>query len=117
MSQQPPRTYMPSKKDIRKRRPPESRIARPGADKPVADKPGVRSGPHPPRPPRPADVRRARNRILFILYPILLGTLLIAMFTSPVMGVKQVQASGTNGLPAAEASQIGRILTLAPDTN
>jgi cell division septal protein FtsQ len=69
------------------------------------------------RPPRIAEVYRARRRVLAGLY-LALGLLLVAAaLTSPTMSVKRMLLSGLAALPASEADLTLQTAAVPPGTN
>ncbi|HZP84857.1 MAG TPA: FtsQ-type POTRA domain-containing protein [Chthonomonadaceae bacterium] len=104
MTYEPPHRVPPRTPPRRKRR------------RRVPPRPAAHASRH-ARPPRIAEVYRARRRVLASLY-VVLGLLLVAAaLTSPIVAVKRVRLAGLAGLPASEADLTLQTAAVSPGTN
>ncbi|HLK59361.1 MAG TPA: FtsQ-type POTRA domain-containing protein [Chthonomonadaceae bacterium] len=69
------------------------------------------------RPPRMAEVRRTRQRVLLMLYLVLGVVIATGLLTSPVFGIKHVRVQGTESLPPEEVAVTTGMMTLRPGVN
>ena len=79
--------------------------------------PGSETKPPTHRPPRMAEIRRTRQRVLLTLYVVLGVELCVTLLLSPVFGVKRTRVQGIDSLPPQEAAAILNTVSLRPGTN